>query len=259
MYLRNRVVPTTAYLSSWRGKGRRIRDIPTTLGAMPMYATSGQIRAPSNLAGLGAANTGMPIILPPNPPSRGGGRGRWKRDNCCCAGPPTVRRYGPVMMDAGMAGLGDVYIAPGSIPSFLSSGNSAPSYSNVDIPSFSAGYILPPIPTYDFSSPTATVLPNSGTATQNGNPAGTSWINNIAGAFSQFGTAWANYKNQAQWNQLQLQRAQQGLPPLSTTGYGAPGVGVNVGVSPQVQQLLIFGGIGLGALLLVNTVAGKRR
>lgn len=151
--------------------------------------------------------------------------------------------------------LGDAW----SIPSVATGIDTGSSLSIPDVAASSGITPLPPMPTYDFSSPVATALPGSGTATQTGNPAGNSWISNIASAFSQFGTAYANYRNQAQWNDLQLQRARQGLPPLPTTGYSAPGVGVNVGISPQVQQLLIIGGVGLGAVLLVNAFAGRRR
>lgn len=47
---------------------------------------------------------------------------------------------------------------------------------------------------------------------------------------------------------IQLDRARQGLPPLNTSQYG---VGVQVGMDPNVQKMLIIGGVGLFALLML--------
>lgn len=53
---------------------------------------------------------------------------------------------------------------------------------------------------------------------------------------------------------IQLERAKHGLPPLDNAQFG---VGVNVGLSPQLQNMLIFGGIGLVALLMLSGKRGK--
>lgn len=45
---------------------------------------------------------------------------------------------------------------------------------------------------------------------------------------------------------VQVERARQGLPPLNMSQYAA---GVNVGVSPDVKNLLIVGGLGMLAVL----------
>lgn len=45
---------------------------------------------------------------------------------------------------------------------------------------------------------------------------------------------------------VQVERARQGLPPLNMSQYAA---GVNVGISPDVKNLLIVGGIGLLAVM----------
>lgn len=49
---------------------------------------------------------------------------------------------------------------------------------------------------------------------------------------------------------VQIDRAQKGLPPLDLTNY--TGVGVRVGIAPQTQQLLIYGGLALLAVLLLR-------
>lgn len=57
---------------------------------------------------------------------------------------------------------------------------------------------------------------------------------------------------------LQVARAQQGLPPLDIDpgAYGVPRV--SVGVTDDTKKFLMYGGIGLGLLLLFNMM-GRRR
>ena len=43
------------------------------------------------------------------------------------------------------------------------------------------------------------------------------------------------------------ERAKKGLPPVDIASYS--GVGVNIGLSPSTQQLLLFGGLAVAALL----------
>lgn len=52
-----------------------------------------------------------------------------------------------------------------------------------------------------------------------------------------------------QLNQINVNRAKQGLPPINTAAYGT---GINVGLNAQTQQLVIYGGLALLALLLVG-------
>lgn len=52
---------------------------------------------------------------------------------------------------------------------------------------------------------------------------------------------------------IQLARAQAGLPPLDPS---ALGVGVSVGVSPELKQMLVLGSIGLAAVIFMSR--GKR-
>jgi hypothetical protein len=60
---------------------------------------------------------------------------------------------------------------------------------------------------------------------------------------------------------LQLARAKEGLPPLNLDmqQYGLTGPQVTVGMSPDTKKLLMIGGIGLGAVLLLPQLLGKRR
>lgn len=48
---------------------------------------------------------------------------------------------------------------------------------------------------------------------------------------------------------IQLARAQAGLPPLDPA---ALGVGVSVGISPELKQMLVIGGIGLAAVIFMS-------
>jgi hypothetical protein len=61
---------------------------------------------------------------------------------------------------------------------------------------------------------------------------------------------------------LNQQRAAAGLPPLSAAAYQAqyvPTPGVNVGLSPATTQALMWGGLGLGAVVLIAALAPRRR
>ena len=55
---------------------------------------------------------------------------------------------------------------------------------------------------------------------------------------------------QVQLMQLNIERAKNGLPPIDIASYS--GVGVNVGLSPQTRNLLIYGGIALVAVLFLT-------
>jgi len=58
-----------------------------------------------------------------------------------------------------------------------------------------------------------------------------------------------------QLNQINVERAKLGLPPIDTSAY--TGVGVRVGLAPQTQQLLIYGGLALLAVLVFNTLSRR--
>lgn len=59
-----------------------------------------------------------------------------------------------------------------------------------------------------------------------------------------------------QLNQINVERAKLGLPPIDTSQY--TGVGVRVGLAPQTQQLLIYGGLALLAVLVFQSVMKRR-
>jgi len=50
---------------------------------------------------------------------------------------------------------------------------------------------------------------------------------------------------------VQVERAKQGLPPLNATQFSA---GVNVGIAPETQKMLMYGAIGLGAIFLLTAL-----
>lgn len=74
---------------------------------------------------------------------------------------------------------------------------------------------------------------------------GESWISAISRAMTT--VAMADYQRRIL--NAQLERARQGLPPLQPSEY-APAI--NVGLSPQTRNLLIYGGIALVAVLLLR-------
>lgn len=59
---------------------------------------------------------------------------------------------------------------------------------------------------------------------------------------------------------VQLQRAQQGLPPLNIdpTTYGLPQPSVGISLDPSTQKILIYGGIGLAVALMLGLIGGGR-
>lgn len=72
-----------------------------------------------------------------------------------------------------------------------------------------------------------------------------SWITQLIGA----GTQIENVIAQQDLNRINIQRAAQGLPPLPSSVVGPT---ATVGLAPDVQNLLIYGGIGFAALFLLN-------
>lgn len=74
---------------------------------------------------------------------------------------------------------------------------------------------------------------------------GESWIDAISRAMTT--VAMADYQRRI--INAQLERARQGLPPLQPSEY-APAI--NVGLSPQTRNLLIYGGIALAVVLLLR-------
>jgi hypothetical protein len=75
---------------------------------------------------------------------------------------------------------------------------------------------------------------------------GESWIETL----TKLTTAITMTAQQRQLMQLNIERAKKGLPPIDIASYS--GVGVNVGLSPDTKNLLIFGGVALVAVLLLT-------
>lgn len=86
------------------------------------------------------------------------------------------------------------------------------------------------------------------------------YLDRLINALPNLATAYAGYKTQSDINEINLQRVRAGQAPLSASYLRAmqPQVGVNVGVSPQVQNLLLWAGLGLGALFIGKTLLARR-
>lgn len=59
-----------------------------------------------------------------------------------------------------------------------------------------------------------------------------------------------------QLQQINVERAKLGLPAIDTSQY--TGVGVRIGLAPQTQQLLMYGGLALLAVLVFQSVMKRR-
>lgn len=59
---------------------------------------------------------------------------------------------------------------------------------------------------------------------------------------------------------VQLQRAQQGLPPLAIdpTQYGIPQPSVGISLDDGTKKMLLYGGIGLAVALMLGLIGGGR-
>lgn len=76
----------------------------------------------------------------------------------------------------------------------------------------------------------------------------TSWIDLLSKGLTTLQTY--------QLNQINVERAKMGYPPIDTSQY--TGVGVRVGFAPQTQQLIIYGGLALLAVLVFQSVMKRR-
>lgn len=79
------------------------------------------------------------------------------------------------------------------------------------------------------------------------------WLSNLVTGFAQAKLAQNQANAAAQVNAINIQRAQQGLAPISVD-LTSTAPGIAVGLSPQtlsLVQLLIFGALGLFALNLI--------
>lgn len=72
------------------------------------------------------------------------------------------------------------------------------------------------------------------------------WLSTLSNIFN----VGVGVYGQKQLVDINADRLRQGLPPLSDTSALSPQV--NVGISPQLKQMLLFGGIAIVALLLLK-------
>lgn len=79
----------------------------------------------------------------------------------------------------------------------------------------------------------------------------------------QAGASWFELAKQGlsalqtyQLNQINVERAKLGYPPIDVSQY--TGVGVRVGFAPQTQQLLIYGGLALLGVMVFQTLMKRR-
>jgi hypothetical protein len=104
--------------------------------------------------------------------------------------------------------------------------------------------------TYDYSSALDSISPGLGASTvQAASTSGQSWVQTLSNLASSLVLA----NSQRQLLNVQLQRAQQGLPPLDASQVG---LGVSVGISSQTQKLVMLGG---AALLIVLFLTMRKR
>lgn len=127
------------------------------------------------------------------------------------------------------------------------------------------GYQYGSLPADDASTDPTSPPVSPTTAATPAQPASTSWIADIGNAVQAATTAALGF---VQVNDAQkifntnLQRAQQGLPPIATNPmqYGLPAPTANIGLASSTQNtLLIVAAILGGGLLLAALAGGKKR
>jgi len=99
---------------------------------------------------------------------------------------------------------------------------------------------------------------NSGLAAQDvGQPSGGSWWDSFVGAAKQLVPVAIQARSQKQILDVQLRRAEQGLPPLQTSQI-APTVQVQAGLTPALKKILIPA-LAIGGGLLLYMIMGKKK
>lgn len=92
----------------------------------------------------------------------------------------------------------------------------------------------------------------------------TSWWSKAATAFTALGTTFLGLKNQRDVLKINLERAKQGLPPISNEDLTAPIVQTRIDLSPEVLQqltagagmqinkIMMFAGVGLLIFMMMR-------
>ena len=114
-----------------------------------------------------------------------------------------------------------------------------------------------------YSDPTAAPV-SAVTAATPSQPATPSWLADLGSAFKTGAQAFLGYtqvKDAQQIFNVNLQRAQQGLPPIPTNpvNYGLPAPTANIGLTDQTQKALLWGvGLLVGGMVLIKLVGHNR-
>lgn len=81
-----------------------------------------------------------------------------------------------------------------------------------------------------------------------------SWLNTLVTGVTQFALGAQQAQNVSQLNQINIQRAAQGLPPLNVPIAGA---GVSVGASPALQNVLYIG-LAIAGVFVLSSMFKRR-
>ncbi len=106
-------------------------------------------------------------------------------------------------------------------------------------------------PVYDSSIPNDYLnaieydMPGISTLVEQNKSSGESWMDSLAKLLPNL----VNTYQQKQLLEVQIDRARAGLPPLDTQQYST---GINVGLSPDTQKMIMFAALGLGALFVLS-------
>ncbi len=104
--------------------------------------------------------------------------------------------------------------------------------------------------TPDYALSLEAMAPNVTSLVEENRSTGESWYDALARLLPVLASTY----QQKQLLEVQVDRARQGLPPLDATQYAG---GVQVGLSPDVQKLLMWGGI--AALAILGFAVFQRR
>lgn len=107
-------------------------------------------------------------------------------------------------------------------------------------------------PIYDANG---NVIGDDGSSTATASSGSPGWLTPLVTGITSFFTGKQQLDTINQVNQINIQRAAAGLPPISVPIAGPQ---VNVGVSSDVQNLLIYGGLGIGAIWLLTSFMKRR-
>lgn len=81
------------------------------------------------------------------------------------------------------------------------------------------------------------------------------WLANLTTGITNFFVGRQQLQTIDEINQINIQRAAAGLPPINPN-IAQPGV--QVGLSSQTQTLLVYGALGIGALVVLNMFMKRR-